>query len=323
MAEQFQEQGGAATMDPSAFLRWATSKVITGLCKPKRLAKQRIRAEKKRIRSGLPHMLEYFHQVDDGYSQLAAQVLRALTERYEIQLHCHLVSGPLGKNAADPALLLQLSRYDAFHVAPEYGLEFPRHDGELRADLVRLACSILAHQDTHGFIARAAEVGRALWSDDADTLHKLAGQYGCAADSDIGDRIAAGTARRAALGHYSGAMFYYGGEWYWGVDRLYHLEQRFAELGIDRQRGAPMLVPRPGLEVGPLKDSGRLTLEVFPSLRSPYTAISFDRAVKLARDTGIDLVVRPVLPMVMRGVPATRQKGLYIFWDAAREAHAA
>ena len=30
--------------------------------------------------------------------------------------------------------------------------------------------------------------------------------------------------------------------------------------------------------------------------------------------------MRPVLPMVMRGVPATREKGLYIFTDAAREA---
>jgi 2-hydroxychromene-2-carboxylate isomerase len=33
--------------------------------------------------------------------------------------------------------------------------------------------------------------------------------------------------------------------------------------------------------------------------------------------------VRPILPMVMRGVPATRQKGMYIFWDTAREARAA
>ena len=64
-------------------------------------------------------------------------------------------------------------------------------------------------------------------------------------------------------------------------------------------------------------------MEVYPSLRSPYTAISFDRAVKLAHDTGVKLVVRPVLPMVMRGVPATRQKGMYIFWDTAREARAA
>ncbi len=323
MAEQFQEQGGAATMDPNASLRWATSKLMTALCQPRRLAKQRARTEKERSKAGKPHIVEYFHQVEDGYSQLAAQVLQSLAARYDVKIICHLVTGPLGKNAAEPELLLQLSRYDSWRVAPEYGLEFSRHDAPLRPELVQRASAILAAQDSHRFIDRAAEVGRALWADDEQTLNSLAERYGCAADDVISERIAAGTARREELKHYSGAMFYYGGEWYWGVDRLYHLEQRFADLGIDRQPGSPMLVPRPPIETGPLKDTGRLTLEVYPSLRSPYTAISFDRAVKLAHDTGVKLVVRPVLPMVMRGVPATRQKGMYIFWDTAREARAA
>ena len=117
-------------------------------------------------------------------------------------------------------------------------------------------------------------------------------------------------------------MFYYGNEWYWGVDRLYHLEKRLASLDVDRHPEQTLLVERPALEVGTHKDNGSLTLEIFPSLRSPYTAMSFDRAVKLAHDTGVKLVVRPVLPMVMRGVPATREKGMYIFMDAAREAYA-
>ncbi|MDG2080083.1 MAG: DsbA family protein, partial [Pseudomonadales bacterium] len=132
-----------------------------------------------------------------------------------------------------------------------------------------------------------------------------------------------GTKRRAALKHYSGAMFYFGDEWYWGVDRLYHLEKRLASLGVDRNPGQALLVDRPPLDAGQLKDNGSLTLEVYPSLRSPYTAISIDRAVKLALDAGVKLVVRPVLPMIMRGVPATREKGMYIFMDAAREANAA
>jgi len=44
--------------------------------------------------------------------------------------------------------------------------------------------------------------------------------------------------------------------------------------------------------------------------------------VQLANDTGVGLELRPVLPMVMRGVSLSRQKGLYIFADAAREARA-
>jgi 2-hydroxychromene-2-carboxylate isomerase len=268
-------------------------------------------------------VVEYFHQVEDGYSHLAAQVLASLSERYDIKLVCHLVSGPRGKNVAEPELLLRLSRYDAFHVAPEYGLEFPEHKDALPASLAQQASAILAAQDSDGFIECAASVGRALWAGDEAGLEALADRYGCATEAQIQARVAAGDARQQELKHYSGAMFYYGGEWYWGVDRLYHLEKRLASLGADRHPEQAMLVPRPAVEAGELRDNGSLTLEMYPSLRSPYTAISLDRAVRLAADTGVKLVLRPVLPMVMRGVPATRQKGMYIFMDAAREAREA
>ena len=76
MAQQFQEQGGAATMDPNASLRWATSRLMTYLSKPQRLAKQRAEAERARIKAGKPHVVEYFHQVEDGYSHLTAQVMK-------------------------------------------------------------------------------------------------------------------------------------------------------------------------------------------------------------------------------------------------------
>jgi 2-hydroxychromene-2-carboxylate isomerase len=77
------------------------------------------------------------------------------------------------------------------------------------------------------------------------------------------------------------------------------------------------------VEYGPLKDTGKLTLEFYPSLRSPYTAVAFDQTIALAEKTGLNLEVLPVLPMVMRGVPATREKGSYILFDTGREARAA
>ena len=323
MTQQFQDQGGAATMDPKPLARWLTSTIMTRLSRPQRLAKKRVQVEKQRIKAGQGHVVEYFHQVDDGYSHLAAQVLQSLAARYDIELVCHLVRGPEGKNVAEPELLMRLSRYDAFHVAPDYGLEFPQHDVAPDPSLVKLASTILAAQDSNGFIECAADVGRALWAGDESGLRVLAERHGSATQAEADAKTETGTSRRHELQHYSGAMFYYGQEWYWGVDRLYHLEKRLAELGADTQSGQPMIMPRPAVEAGELKDNGSLTLEVYPSLRSPYTAISFDRAVKLARDSGVKLVVRPVLPMVMRGVPATRQKGFYIFGDAAREAREA
>lgn len=323
MAEQFKEQGGAATMDPSPVARWITSTLMSHLFSPGTVDRRRAKAEKQRVRRGAPHRVEYFHQVDDGYSHLVAQVLPQLLARYAIELRCHLVEGPRGRNVAEPDLLLQLSRNDACHIAPEYGLAFPHHPEPPASALVQQASSILASRQSADFTALAAAVGNALWARDAEALASLASQHGQASEQQLRAALAAGNQRRAELKHYSGAMLYYGGEWYWGVDRLYHLEKRLAALGADRQPAEPMLMPRPEVGVGELRDSGTLTLEMYASLRSPYTAIVFDRAVQLARDSGVTLRVRPVLPMVMRGVPATREKGFYIFMDAAREARAA
>lgn len=323
MSQQFSNQGGAANSDPNVVVRWLTSTLMTRLFTPEKMEARRAKAEAQRKKSGEPHRVRYFHQVDDGYSHLAAQILPALAARYDIELECYLVRGPEGHNLPEPELLLSLSRYDAYHVAPEYGLEFPRHEQPLPDALRKKASAILAAQTSADFVQRAAIVGRALWAGDADKLEQLAAEYGAASEANTEQALARGTALRAQLKHYSGAMFHYGDEWYWGVDRLYHLEKRLAALGADRTPSAPLLVDRPSLHAGSLKDDGSLTLEVYPSLRSPYTAIAFDRAVQLAKNTGVTLVVRPVLPMVMRGVPATREKGMYIFMDAAREALAA
>ena len=322
MSEQFKDQGGAATMDPSALLRWVTSKVMTYVISPKRLAKNRIKVEKQRRANNQRHTVEYFHQVDDGYSHLAAQALAALAERYDIDLQCHLVDGPAGANAPEPELLINLSRYDASKIAPHYKLDFPENLDAPTVTLLKLARSILANLSNQDFVAYAATVGHALWSGSEVALQELGKAHGFSSLEEEKAKYENGNTRRDSLKHYSGAMFYYGGEWYWGIDRLYHLEQRLADLGADRLPDTSVIMPKQEVKAGQLRDNGSLTLEVFASVRSPYTAMIFDRALELAKTTGVTLQVRPILPMVMRGVSATREKGIYIFSDAAREARA-
>ena len=323
MSEQFKEQGGAATMDPSRLMRWLTSRVMTRLSRPAAFAARHRKAEQARVKAGAAHRVEYFHQVDEGYSSLAAQMLERLAARYDIELHCHLVRGQEGKNAPEPELLARLARVDSHLIAPGYGLTFPDHPEAPSPELVQMAAEILAAQSNADFPRVAASVSEALWRDDADSLAQWAAEFGTTSSEAAAAAIEAGTATRRELKHYSGAMFYYGGEWYWGVDRLYHLEQRLAVLGADTEPGAPLIAPRPDVDLAGQRDTGHYTLELYASLRSPYTAVIFDRAVAFAREAGVTLSLRPVLPMVMRGVPATREKGMYIFMDAAREARAA
>jgi 2-hydroxychromene-2-carboxylate isomerase len=113
-------------------------------------------------------------------------------------------------------------------------------------------------------------------------------------------------------------MFHYGGEWFWGVDRLFYLEQWLRDLGACRDPALPYICPRPAIDVSGV-DASALTLDFYPSLNSPYTAIIYDRTIAMARECGIKLNHKPVLPMVMRGVPATPRKGAYIVFDAKRE----
>ena len=166
MSEQFNEQGGAATMDPTRLRRWMTSRLLTRLISERRLIDQRAKTERSRINSGKAHVVEYFHQVDDAYSHLAVQVLKPLLGCYNVQLVYHLVGGPEGDNSVEPDLLSSLARYDSACVAAGYGLEFPRDADSPRKSLLTRASQILAAQDSVAFTDCAADVGRALWGND-------------------------------------------------------------------------------------------------------------------------------------------------------------
>ncbi len=309
-------------MDPSPLRRWIGSTVISSMANAKAQRRRRDRAERSRRKAGRPHRVEYFHQVEDGYSHLAAQLLGPLLERYDVELVCHLVTVPHDKNLPEPSLLLPLSRRDSAAIAPHYGLRFP-HDADAPAPKqVELAEQILANVPPEEFPAAAVAVGEALWAGSISQMDQLAAQHGTATRDATTHRIVSGSNRRAELKHYSAAMFYCDKEWYWGADRFYHLENRLIETGACKGSGGELICPRPAIETGPRKDDGSLTLEFYPSLRSPYTSLIFDATVQFAKNVGVTLAIRPVLPMVMRGVPATRHKGWYIFTDAAREAAA-
>ena len=322
MAGQFEDQGGFATSNPSPILRWLTSKVMSWMISPAAQDRRRDRAERARLRRGQRHRIEYFHQVEDAYSHLAAQLLRPLLETYDFELVPRLVTVEKDRNLPEPELLPRLARHEAAKLAPYYGLRFPAVASAPSPALVDRARAVLAHVTPSEFPEAAVAVGEALWQADASELEALARKWGAADDRDVARALESGNARRASAGHYSGAMFLHNREWYWGADRTYLLEERLTSLGARRKGKASSVCARPEILMGPRRDDGSLTLEIYPSLRSPYTAVIFDTALELVRETGLRGVVRPVLPMVMRGVPATRQKAIYIFTDAAREARA-
>jgi 2-hydroxychromene-2-carboxylate isomerase len=285
--------------------------------------RRRVRAEARRVRRGEPHLVHYFHQPDDPYSRLAAQVLPAFLSRYEVQLQAHVVAEPTPVAIHEPTLWRKWARRECAAMAPFHGLACRDPGREPDPGLVDLARRVLLRLEgvPAAFAAAATAAGAALEADDRAALDALARTHGSVPAPEAAARLDRNFRLRHRLGHYLGAMFFYAGEWYWGIDRLHYLESRLDALGA-RRSDAP---PGPSVVLrrrspATISAARRVPLEFFCSLRSPYTHLAYGRVADLARRYPVDLVVRPVLPMMMRGVKADRRKGQYILFDTRREA---
>ncbi|WP_018147780.1 DsbA family protein [Henriciella marina] len=259
--------------------------------------------------------VEYFHDVADPYSQLTAQILPEFCRRYDVELAPRLVSPPPDWAAPDREKLISYSRKDAALLAAKAGLVFEDRGAQPIDDKIEVALGALAAAiEADRFAEEAAAIGSWLWAGEGEA------PSGWAKAADL---VEDGNARRDKLGHYLGATFHYQGEWYWGLDRLHYLEARLQDEGADQdvRHGEFLFAPPAVLEAIPVgKFGGKAELHFYLSFRSPYTAIAAKRAKALAEAYGATLRLRFVLPMVMRGLPVPRMKGLYILKDTAREA---
>jgi 2-hydroxychromene-2-carboxylate isomerase len=259
-------------------------------------------------------MIEYFHQVDDPYSHLLAQMLRPLTRRYGVTVKPWLVPPPDDAAAPERERLIAYARRDAPRASAAYGLSFPQNAGAPEPQAVALAQGILAGSlGAPDFPERAVEVGEALWRGDLEGLRRLS-----RGSTDAAQALDSGGARRRELGHYLGAMLHHEGQWYWGVDRLNHLEE--ALTATDTTPDAAPLAPYRAMTLGPKPSGPAPGIEMWFSFRSPYSWIAFPRVRQLARHYGAPLTLRPILPMVMRGLPVPPIKSFYIVRDTKREA---
>ena len=294
------------------------SNVAKRMTSEKRLLKRRAAAEKKRKRAGDPHTVSYFHQVDDPYSHLVVQVLGELQSRYDIVIEPYLVLPPPDNAAPDRERLIAHARIDAERLAAKAGLTFRNpgaqpSDSQVTAASRRLAASLAKGN----FVHDAPGISASLWSPGTASSEPL-----FASEDNTLSAIKRGSERRDELGHYLGATLHYGGEWYWGIDRLAYLEARLADLGaVKMSTCLPPIYSQPveNLENCPQVPPGT-TIDAFLSFRSPYTAIAVERVFDLARAYGAELNIAFVLPMVMRGMEISPHKRTYIPLDAAREA---
>ncbi|NCW01837.1 MAG: hypothetical protein EBW20_08350, partial [Betaproteobacteria bacterium] len=148
-----------------------------------------------------------------------------------VDLLPHLVSPPEDSAAPDRERLGHWSLRDATLLAQAHGLEAPVASPDAAA-VASAESSLAASLQAGRFVVDAAAISWRLWSAQPQPEDPMPGH----APVDAQAAKAAGTELRKQLGHYLGATFFYGGEWYWGIDRLHYLEQRLRDEGWRRQR---------------------------------------------------------------------------------------
>jgi 2-hydroxychromene-2-carboxylate isomerase len=295
---------------------FVVSRVADALMGETRLLEARAKAEASRKKAGAPHVISYFHQVDDPYSHLAAQALAILAARYKVEIAVYLVGPPADWATPERAFLNEYARLDAARLAQASGLSFPAGAMAPNTEAIGAAQSaISAILNVPDCLQQIVKIGTDLWAGKSVST-ELSTQA-------VETSIAQGQAERERLGHFMSAMIHYGGEWYWGLDRLHYLEKRLVGLGLLGQGATNQAIWLPPLT--PRLDahqSGRTTpvIEFFLSFRSPYTYIATKRAKALADAYGAELRLRFVLPMVMRGLAVPPIKSRYFSLDTAREA---
>lgn len=279
--------------------------------------------ELKRIALRQPHRVSVFIRADDPYSYLLLQVLPELTQRYDVSFSYHVVSHRMVSDRHDnmypePSLWHQNALRDSAHIATLYQLDLP-----LLEKLPSLESSesvtnhLLSIEQDDDFVERAITLLKAYWNGDRLEL---------STDHDLSVKLSENEDLLNALGHYLSATLHYGGEWYWGIDRLAHLERRLNALKLSNSaevvkysentkhfcQRLPRLVKCQKRPITPLI--------IYFSARSPYSYLGLVRGVALARHYNVPIEVKPVLPMMMRGMMVPSRKKWYIFSDTKREA---
>jgi len=308
---------------PMGIKQWIFAQASQAITSEKRLQHRRRESERRRIQSGAPHRTVFYHRVDDPYSFLLLQALPAFRKRFGIEIEPVVVLLDM-QEALYPApeLLEQYALVDAERLARYYDMPFPHLQVTPGREMALLASRALlsrAGADLDFMIA----VTEAFWKADDRSLLELTEGSQLPGVDEARLQLASNQRRLEKSGHYLSGMLHYGGEWYWGLDRLGHLERRLLDLWLSGESSCIFYSRHHrGFLEKPVsrRPPADTCLDFFFSFRSPYSYLAVERTFQLVDRFGIQLQIRPVLPMVMRGMKVPRLKRMYIVQDAKREA---
>jgi len=294
------------------------------------IALKRMLVELRRQLTLKKRVVHVFLQLDDPYSYLLSHYLEFVMQRYKrVEFRFYLCQALRGDFAPEPALQAKYAVADCRMLARELGVPFLDRGTAPTVDYRRPLLDFLADEhDDEDFPQTFNKALTAYWRGDSEGAEKLLRDV---MPEQAATNVLVGRNQLLLrkMGHYNCATMHYAGEWYWGIDRLQYLTDRFADQGLDRysektsELTALAQVTSMNLPARmPARANSLPPLQMFYSFRSPYSYLALARTFEIADAFGLKLVVRPVLPMVMRGLSVPKAKIRYIVRDANRVAKA-
>lgn len=269
--------------------------------------------------------LRFYHRVDDPWSHLLLQVLPQLLATYAVELECVTVPLPPFDYFSRPDMVARHALRDAQDLRRHCELEFESTGSPPPAALVEAATRRLLAADgpAEGYLPLAAKLGAALFRGDEEALLALCETQAMPA-AQAHRRLQANQRRQLEEGHFNSGMLAFGSNWYWGVDRLSHLEHDLAAAGLRRpQASVGVLQRRPArlaMAARPHAVVDPLEIDFFCSFRSPYAYVAAQRTFDLQRRYPLKVRPRLIIPMKMSGFAIPELKRAYFRSDPAREA---
>jgi 2-hydroxychromene-2-carboxylate isomerase len=258
---------------------------------------------------------EVYLALNDPYSFMLIQVLPDLEKRFNIKFKLFLVYESVPGVTIDPKLMRAWAIKDANYIADQYQLKKITQQPTQES----LFTGQQMWQLRPKTLANAWKLFQQTWFNEFEDYYH--------ASTPVINYQIKNLMRLVKLGHYLPSSIFIAGKWFVGIDRLDHLEKCLTDFDLSKddrshvyQKNKLVFADRSITEAGSNNNDADI-LEVFISLRSPYSYIGLLQAEKLSIHYQIPLKIKPILPLLMRGLTTTENKQRYAVFDASREAN--
>ncbi|MBG08218.1 MAG: hypothetical protein CME68_05630 [Halobacteriovoraceae bacterium] len=280
-----------------------------------------------RIKSFKKEAIYFYYNFGDYHSYLLLTLLQNFHKYSELEIKIILIPHPKGEFDLVPDLRGDWDFRDSKTLSSFWELENNILENienlpDLKRDHISMAESIaikiIENKKSPDHLKLIKKISDALLSNDRETLNKLKKIYGKVDEVFREDYLKKNQKNQIKKGQYQSGVLSHNGIWYWGLDRIPFLEKRLKKRGLYKGSILKQKKEIFTKEKSLILKNDSINLDFYFSFRSPYSYISLDRVFNLEKKYKIKLNIKPVLPMVMRGLPVPSQKGLYIIRDTSR-----